>query len=86
MQSWNARQAASQKTQSDSDDLQLKEYLAEPDARTWWDYNRENTIALGLDDSMNAVKSALEKQRFDVSDDYLHGSFIPRVTKLICGS
>lgn len=68
MQTWKT---ARRTTQHDPDDPWLKELLAESDSRTWWDYSKEVTVALGLDDSMNTVKKALEKQRFDVSvDDY----------------
>jgi hypothetical protein len=87
MRALGERRAARRKTPSDPDDLGLGEFLAESDGRTWWDYNRGRAVALGLDNSMNTVKNALEKQRFDVrADDYLHGSFVHRVTNLICGS
>ncbi|EKM81247.1 hypothetical protein AGABI1DRAFT_112920 [Agaricus bisporus var. burnettii JB137-S8] len=62
MQAWKT---ARRTTQHDPDDPWLKELLSVSDSRTWWDYSKEGTVALGLDDSMNTVKKALEKQRFD---------------------
>lgn len=53
----------------------LREELKKTDPRTWWDYNKDGTLALGLGETLDVVRAALEKQRFDVRVEYMDTSW-----------
>jgi len=43
----------------------LREELEKTDPKAWWDYNKDRSLALGIGETLNVVRGALEKQRFD---------------------
>lgn len=66
VQAWSRNPAFTQDMEYDLKDPKLKELLMESNPRTWWSYDRERTLALGHAETLDVVREALEKQKFDV--------------------
>lgn len=68
---WNRNPAFAQDLQFDPKSPEVREELKKTDPRAWWEYDRDRTLALGVGDTFDVVRGALEKQRFDVRVEYM---------------
>lgn len=70
---WNRNPAFTQDLELgyDLNDPNIRTILEEMDPRAWWDYDKLRTQALGHAETLEVVREALEKQRFDVRVDYM---------------
>lgn len=74
IEAWSRNPAFAKDLEYDLKDPNIRNILKQTDPRTWWDYDRERTLAFGHAETLDVVREALEKQRFDVCVDYMASS------------
>ncbi|KAJ3576495.1 hypothetical protein NP233_g398 [Leucocoprinus birnbaumii] len=77
----NAEFLQDNKYNPDSPDV--RDAIRKTDPRAWWDYNRERTLALGIGETLDLVRDALEKQRFDGVFGFSQGGALAAITAAV---
>lgn len=80
---WKRNPAFAEDLDYNLEDPNIKDTIQKMNPRGWWEYNKERTLALGSGDTLDLVREALEKQRFDGVFGFSQGGALAAITAAV---